>query len=233
LPPSRLQPLPFPEPARLTDLLEHEPSLLEEGLSVVARDLPFPSVGPDSALELLTADGQGRVTAISVAVELTVQKIEETLEIRSWIERNIGTLAAIAPSLKGCSGPARCLLLAGDLSPGARRLLAFLAEPRPEVFRVDLFDSPSGPAICLRPAIPAGKGVTGASFSRDAQRTETPGPPQEERGTDPLVGMPLSAEEAAEFRRLAVPQEVRPAAVERHGRAAPLEPVGRAMIVEN
>jgi len=221
LPASRLQPLPFFEPGRLIAFIEQDPSLLEPGLRLIAREVPMPSVGAGAKIDLLAADGDGRVVAILIAAGMTGGHLETALAARTWLRENHPTLRSLNPVLAECGEEVRCLILAGAITRAGRAFLAHMAEPRPEVLEVSCFESASGPAICVqpvRPGIPFPE-VRPPEERAPALRETVAGFTPRARLGDPLSGIPISPEEAAEFRRLVSPPPARGAG--RETRPAP------------
>ena len=142
--------MPFLEPGRLVAYIEKDPSLFEVGLSVVAREIPIPAAAPGAKLDLLALDAETTLTAITVSELATGRTIETCLAMRAWLQENLTTLRAMTPQLGKASGTAmRSVLLAGHVSPAARNFVSQLAEPRPEIFEVQIFSSPTGPAIAM------------------------------------------------------------------------------------
>ena len=196
MPAARLQPLPFPDPARLLDLIEQEPSLIEPGLTIVARRLPIPFKDEALTLDGLAYDARLRCVAIRAVECLTPQAVEQMLVARGWIAECMETLRALSPQLARCGNGARAMLIAGSVEPAASTLLAHLASAAPEVLEVHLFELPTGLALDVRVVVPV---TTAARPSAPAQ---TPRPAPIEREMNPLAGIPLTSEELAEFRRL-------------------------------
>lgn len=197
MPPSRLQPLPFVEPARLIAYIEQEPALLEAGLRLVARGLPVPGAGPGLSIDLLAVDGLGRVAAIRVVEMASGRDVEDCVAIRSWLSANLPTLRSIAPALSAAGREIRAVLVAGNFSPAARAILAQMTATRPEPLEVRLFDSAAGPAVCFQPP----EGVQARLPEPAPERIAAPSA----SAADPLSGIPLSAAEAEEFRSLETP----------------------------
>jgi hypothetical protein len=250
LPAARLQPLPFLEPHRLLDLLEEDLSVIEAGLRVAARDVPIPSAGVDLRADALCTDSSRRVVVMTVAERLDAATLGRAIEARSWIETSLPALRALSPALQGDARDVRCVVLTSRIEPSATSLLSRIAEPRPTVYEISFFESPTGIAIDVRSA------SSGAS-SRERHRPERRGEREHgetsvpvEGGGDPLAGIPLTAAEAAEFRRMAdaraarspIPSDPRPsqparpapASGMRHpSAAAPLAPGWPIAFVEN
>ncbi|MBI3450718.1 MAG: hypothetical protein HY049_17615 [Acidobacteria bacterium] len=209
MPAARLQPLPFPDPARLLDLIEQEPSLIEAGLTLVARRLPIPVKGDAVTLDGLAYDARGRCVAIRAVECLTPRSVEQMLVARGWIAESLETLRALSPQLAKCGNGARALLMAGSVEPAAATLLAHLASGAPEVLEVHAFELPTGLALhvtALTP-IPAGS-------ARPAAPAPSAKPAPIDREMNPLAGIPLTSDELAEFRRLSMarPQAAKPGA---------------------
>jgi len=197
LPPSRLKHLPFAEPARLIAYIEQDPALLEAGLRLVARGLPVPGAGPGVGIDLLAVDGRGGVMAIRVVESATSRDVEDCIAIRAWLSANLPTLRSISPALNGTGSEIRIVLMAERFVPAARAILAQMSGRRPETLEVQLFESPSGPAIALRS--PEGLGA-------EAPEAEAPRPrAREAASSDPLSGIALTPAEAEEFRSLEAP----------------------------
>jgi len=198
LPAARLQPLPFPEPSHLIDLVEQDPSLLEPGLRVVVRRVPLPDKIGAGSLDALAVDASGRCVGLRVAERATPHVLEEAIAARAWLSEAMPTLRAVCPQI-GSSPHVRFLILASDRDEMSAAIQAFLAAAGVEVARVQAFDSPSGLALCVRtpgarapqPEAPAATAIPKAPSAVTAGRR-----------SDPLSGIPLSAEEAAEFGRL-------------------------------
>lgn len=226
MPASRLQPLPLFEPGRLIAFIEQDPSLIEPGLRPIAREIPMPSVGAAARIDILAAGAGGGLVAILIAGEMTGSDLEVALAARTWLQENHPTLRSLNPDLAECGEGVRCLILAGTITPAARAFLAHMAEPRPEVLEITCFESASGPAVCVQPVRP-GVPVRETRTPRtrpSTMREEPVGLPSPARLGDPLSGIPISPEEAAEFRRLASPHPARGAG--REPRPAPGPPGG-------
>ena len=191
---ARLQPLPFPDPPSLISLIEKDPSLVESGLRPAARQIPMPASAGGGNVDLACVDSAGRLVAILVVPRVTGSVLEAAMAARAWLGEGLPTLRALCPALAGASPEVRCLLLAGSVEPGAALLLADAAG-RLEVLVATLFETSSGQAAWIRPAAPAPR-AAGA-------RREPQGPTATRR--DPHAGIPVTAEEANEFRRIAVP----------------------------
>ncbi len=211
MPASRLQPLPLFEPGRLIAFIEQDPSLIEPGLRPIAREIPIPSVGAGARIDILAAGAGGSLVAIRIAGEMTGVDLEIALATRIWLQENRPTLRTLNPDLAECGGEVRCLILAGTVTPAARAFLAHMAEPSPEVLEIACFESASGPAICVQPVRPATPvRETRTPRARPSTMQEEPVRlPSPARLGDPLSGIPISPEEAAEFRRLAPPHPAR------------------------
>lgn len=193
MPAARLKPLPFPEPSRLLDLVEQDPSLVEPGFRLVARRVPLPPRGGGIVLDALASDASGRCVLLRAIEKLTPRGIEEILTARAWITENLPTLKALCPQLGVGAGETRCLVLASEIEEPTESLLSLLAGASVEIVEVHAFDSPSGLALSVRALAPhAKKRPVDAPASTGA----------EERRSNPLAGIPLTADEVAEFRKL-------------------------------
>jgi len=198
LPAARLQPLPFLDPERLITLLDQDPSLIEPGLRIIARGVPLPaSLGPIT-LDALASDAGGGAAAIRIVECVLPRTVEEALTARAYLLEHLPTLRALCPALAGPSSHIRCLILAGAISPAAASLVSLLTDPAPEIFEIGAFDSPSGLAISVRRPARAAR----ASERSPSDRGAVSPAPIPARG-DPLSGLPLTAEEALEFGRIA------------------------------
>lgn len=231
MPATRLKPLPFLEPERLIALVEQDPSLLEEGLRVVARGIPVPALAPEARIDLLAIDSEKRLNAILIAGSAGAEFLERGLGLRGWLAENLATLRAVMPGLAGCSNRLRIRILTGALVPSTESFLVQLESARPEVSLLEFFESPTGIALAVRPWAPAGA----KPESRPAPAPPAARPEElkiEPPGEDPLSGIPLSAEEAAEFRKLAAhPATRRPRREPRPASEPTLAPPGA--FVEN
>jgi hypothetical protein len=235
LPATRLQPLPFPEPERFVAYIEEDPSLIEPGLRIVARRLPLPGAGDGVGVDLLAVDTQGRITAIDVRPQMTVHSVETAMAARSWIQGNLPTLKALCPSLEDAAAHTRSLLIGGRMDPSLESFVSLLAPPRPDLLEASLFDSPSGPAISLRPVGVAAPMPTVRRAHVPALAERLPDSPSAEVPADPLAGIPLTAEELAEFRQI-MASRPGPAASSRSGGSAtprPGEGASFCSMVEN
>jgi hypothetical protein len=196
LPAARLQPLPFLEPTRLLDLVEQDPSLIEAGLRIVARRVSLPVKSGGTVLDALASDSRNRCVLLRSAESLTPRIIEEILAARGWISESLPTLRSLRPDLPA-GGEIRCVLLTSRVDEAAGALLSLLAGAAPEVLMVHAFDSPSGLALSVVAA------ATAVAIPAAARPRPSPTPsPAAERRPSPLAGIPLTADEMAEFRRV-------------------------------
>jgi len=195
LPAARLQPLPFLEPTRLLDLVDQDPSLIEAGLRIVARHVALPVNGGGIVLDALASDARGSCVLLRIIERITPRIIEGTLAARGWISDTLPTLRILRPDL-GSSNEIRCVLLASGLEEAAASLLALLAGSAPEVLLVHAFDSPAGLALSVGGAPSGAKAAGGRSRLSPAPTTVA------EMKTSPLAGIPLTADEVAEFRKV-------------------------------
>lgn len=206
MPAARLQPIPFPKPQRFIDLLDGDLSVIEPGLRIAARDVPLPDDAGGGAIEALCADASGKALALKIVERIDPHGLFDALAARSWLQENLATLRAVCPALAGGAREARCLVLAGKVDPAASAILEPLGLSAPDLYLVDLFQTGGGVAVTMKQVAPAiadrGPGVAPGA------RPEPPAP----GAGDPLSGIPLSADEAAEFRRLAAEHTARPAA---------------------
>ena len=228
MPPSRLQPLPFVEPARLIAYLEQDPSLLEAGLTLLARRLPVPAAGPGLVIDLLALDGAGALTAIDVSELATGRTLEKCLAIRSWLQSNLSTLRSLVPGLAAAGREIRSVLISGHFAPAARSILLQISSQRPETLEVQIFEGPSGPALCFQ-TLPGLQPAGDAPLFESGPALEAVASPAP---SDPLAGIPLSAEEAEEFRSLDAPPASHAANLDR-GIATRPAPPQRGSFLEN
>jgi len=198
LPAARLKPLPFPDPARLIDLVEQDPSLVEPGLRIAARRIPLPHRAGGMTLDALALDAAGRCLLLRAAEILTARTLEEALAARAWIVESLPAIGSLCPPLAGAKADVRCLLLTSRLDESAAPLIAILEGAGVEVSEVQAFDSPGGLALSVRSLAPRAKPP---ALERSGRALAAPEGARERRA-DPLAGIPLSAEEAAEFRKL-------------------------------
>ncbi|HXI02602.1 MAG TPA: hypothetical protein VNI57_05440 [Candidatus Saccharimonadales bacterium] len=226
MPATRLQPLPFPEPERFIAFIEEEPSLLEPGLRIVAKRLPLPGAGPGVAVDLLALDSGGRVTAIDVREVIAARSLETAAAARSWLRGNLSTVRALCPALAGAGAQPRSVIIGGRIDPAADVLLGILAPPHPTLYQASLFDSPTGPAISFR-TLSISRPLVSAPSGEDAGSSAPPG------AGDPLAGIPLTADEVAEFRRLVPRYPVRHGHEHSAAAGAPPDEGGVRTLVEN
>jgi hypothetical protein len=215
LPPARLQPIPFPDPRRFIALLDDDLSVIETGLRIAARDVPLPPDAGGGAIEALCADASGRALALRIAERIDPHGLFDALAARSWLQENLATLRAVCPALAGVAREARCLVIAGRIDPAAAAPLEPLGASAPELYQVELFQTAAGIALNLKRVIAA---------TVDRGRAVAPAAKQTSPATgtgDPLSGIPLSSEEAAEFRRLAAEPLPRPVSRTESRAAAP------------
>lgn len=202
MPVARLKPLPFLA-SRLTALLEEDPSPIEPGLRVAARKVPLPDAAGGGAFDLLAADEAGRAAGVRILERVEAGAVAWALGARAWLQTILPTLRAVCPALQGEGGETRCLLVGGVVDPAAVRLVEAISEGRIRLLEAALFESPAGAALSVRavageapsPRVSAPRAGAGAA---DLERPSA-GP-----GADLLTGIPLTAEEAAEFRRIEV-----------------------------
>jgi len=206
LPAARLQPLEVFDPDRILTLLEEDPSLIEPGLRLAGRDIPLPDSAGGGSVQALCVDAAGRAAGVWILGRLSAGDLGACMAARQWIEEALPTLRAVSPSLKGNGAEVRCLILTGRVDPSAAALLASVMDRRPTVLEIALFESPDGIAVNVRPA-------AGEPGNRPAVPRQPSTPP----GADPLTAIPLTSEEASEFRRLvdARPQGPAPRAEDR------------------
>jgi len=196
LPAARLQPVPFLESARLLDLVEQDPSLVEAGLRIVSRQVSLPAKGGGIVLDALASDARGRCVLLRAIEKVTPRIVEETLAAREWISRCLPTLRSLRPDLP-VNNEIRCLLLTSEVEEAAASILSLLAGSAPEILEVHAFNSPSGLALSV------GTAASGADVaSRRQPHPPAPPPPAAERKLSPLAGIPLTADEVAEFRKV-------------------------------
>lgn len=200
MPVTRLQPLAFPEPERFIAYIEEDPSLVEEGLTVVSRHLPLPGAGPAVILDLLAVDSDARIVHIDVRPVVTASALETAAAAREWICHNLATLQALCPPLARATGGVRSVIIGGRLDPVLESLLAQISRSRPDIYVASLFESATGPAVSLRPLAPQPgiQDLTAATAATVPARAAV----AEAAPSDPLAGIPLSPEEFSEFQQL-------------------------------
>jgi hypothetical protein len=119
---------------------------------------------------------------------------------RGWISESLPTLRSLRPDLPA-GGEIRCVLLTSRVDDAAGALLSLLAGAAPEVLMVHAFDSPSGLALSVVAA------ASTVALPAAVRPRPSPVPSSAaERGASPLAGIPLTADEMAEFRRVISPR---------------------------
>jgi len=226
----RLQPAPFPDPPTLIALIEQDPSLIGAGFHPAAREVPLPAAAGLPRAGLIGADAEGRLVAVVVVRTFDGAGLEAAHALRGWLEETAPTLRTLCPALARAGAGARCVVLAERVEPAATTFLRSAPAGFPEVMEVALFDTASGPAIWLSPAGAAARAARPAP-APPAEHATRPavGATSPLTSSDPLAGIPLTVEEAAEFRRLseAAPQRSEPQSSPHPARA------WRHLIVEN
>jgi hypothetical protein len=237
LPVTRLHPLTFPEPDRFIGFLEEDPALIEPGLRIVARRLPLSGAGGAVVIDLLAIDRDSRIVLIDVKARLSVLALETAAAAREWISKNLATLRVLCPPLTSAADATRAILIGGRVEPALESLLEQASLPGTEVYAASAFRTPDGTGLSLRRA---GR----VHADRDARDGTLPGigestgaaPRSARAGSlapDPLSGIPISAEETAEFRRLVAVRRVR--GISGAGGRAASHPLAREFqpVVEN
>ncbi len=224
LPATRLKPLPFSEPERIARWIEEDPSLLENGLRIIAKQLPLPSPGGPLHVDLLAIDREGRPATVFLRESIGASALEAAAAARTWLRQNLPALRILCPPLAEARAEARSILIGGHVEPSAEMMAAGLGNPRPEIFRASLFEAPGGAAVCFEAASGAHPRAEPAAPGLEVSMLR-----------DPLAGIPLSTEEVEEFRMLTSRQLTRAGRIgEKGGAARPAsEEPAASLMVEN
>ncbi len=225
MPATRLKPLPFSEPERIARWIEEDPSLLENGLRIIAKKLPLPSPGGPLHVDLLAIDREGRPTAIFLRESIGASAMEAAAAARAWLRQSLPALRALCPPLAEARAEARSILIGGRVEPAAEMMAAGFGNPRPEILRASLFEAPGGAAVSFEAASGPHPQAEPAAPGIEASLLQ-----------DPLAGIPLTTEEVEEFRKLTSRQLSRAGRSSEKGGAARLasdEPSASIVMAEN
>jgi len=118
------------EERELEDILAKEPSIIEEGLSLVARQYSIP-VG---TIDLLCADSEGSLTVIELKKELSDAMLFQSLRYYTWIEKARPSFSGKVAQQVNIEKPTRIILIASAFSEALKEVVGYLQR----VFQIDL-----------------------------------------------------------------------------------------------
>lgn len=118
------------EERELEEILAKDPSIIEEGLSSLAKQYSTP-IG---TIDLLCVDSEGSLVVIELKKELSDAMLFQSLRYYAWVEKTRPGFSGEAGSKVNIEKPAKIILIAPSFSEALKEVVGYLQR----VFQIDL-----------------------------------------------------------------------------------------------
>jgi hypothetical protein len=138
-----LKPIQLRERDELEPLIASQPEAVEEGLVILARQLPTDS-GP---LDILAVDNSGAAVVMELKVAPDDEHLIQGLRYYDWVAANIAWIANVYPQVESKSTP-RLMLIAPEFTDTVRRVAKYISlgdeVPGTELIEYTALELPDG-----------------------------------------------------------------------------------------